>query len=190
MIVPVTLPLSREAIDEILAIASRAPSGVNSQPWQLLFLPGQRAAEAVQLVSQHADALLATTEAATFRECGSLWPLSDRGAPGASAYDDAELLEQFRALEAPLAALCLFDVRLGHGSQLDDGMFLQSIVLLARPRGIRVRVLPAWQLATPVLREPLAIEENCVVLCGLAFDDKANAPADVDAGQPGIIWRE
>jgi nitroreductase len=182
--------LSRDSIDEILAIARRAPSGVNSQPWQLLFLRGRHASEAARLVSENADALLRTTEAATFRECGSLWPVSDSAAPGASAYTDAQLVEQFRALDAPLAALCLFDVRLGHGSQLDDGMFVQSLMLVARTRGIRVRVLPAWQLATPVLREPLAIEANLVVLCALAFDEKDDAPPDVDSGRPGIVWRE
>jgi len=183
-------PLSRESIDDILAIARRAPSGVNSQPWQLLFLHEQRAAEMAQLVSAHADALLRTAEAATFRQCGSLWPLTDGSAPGVSAYDDAQLLEQFRALEAPLAALCLFDVRLGHGSQLDDGMFLQSIALVARDRGIRLRLLPAWQLATPVVRAPLELQENFVVLCGLAFDQKCDALPHADGARPEIIWRE
>jgi nitroreductase len=181
--------LSRESIEDILAIARRAPSGVNSQPWQLLFLPGQRAREAAQLVADNAGALLRTAQAATFRECGSLWPVSDRAAPGAFVCDDAHLLEQFRALDAPMAGLCLFDVRLGHGSQLDDGMFIQSIVLVARARGVRVRVLPAWQLATPVLREPFAIDANLVVLCGLAFGDDGDALPDVDSGQPEIIWR-
>lgn len=181
--------LSRESIDEILAIASRAPSGVNSQPWQLLVLHGQRAAEAAQLVSQNAQALLQTGEAATFRECGSLWPVA-ASAAATPAYTDAQLLEQFRALEAPVAALCLFDVRLGHGSQLDDGMFIQSVVLVARSRGISVRVLPAWQLATPVLREPLALGADLVVLCALAFDEAGVAPAGVDSASPGIIWLE
>ena len=38
-------PVPRETIEEILAVASRAPSGTNTQPWNVWVLTGDAKAE-------------------------------------------------------------------------------------------------------------------------------------------------
>jgi len=183
--------MDKQLLVEILDIAKRAPSGVNSQPWQVLVLSEARTGEAVDAALASAQQIMKTTQAATFADAGSIWPVhAGRGEPSeVPAAAQEEILEEFRALRAPVAALCLVDTRLGHGSQLDYGMFLQAVRLAAQERGIAARALPAWQLATEAIRAPLGLEPHLVVLCGLTMRPGAADLVPASEG-PQVTWLE
>ena len=52
-------PVARETIEEILAVASRAPSGTNCQPWKVYVLQGASRDSLVQKVCDAHDAVYA-----------------------------------------------------------------------------------------------------------------------------------
>jgi nitroreductase len=68
-------PVPRELISEILAIASRAPSGTNTQPWQVYVLQGaSRDALADKVCAAH-DALAADPSLASqFQDSYDYYP--------------------------------------------------------------------------------------------------------------------
>lgn len=165
-----TVPGLKHTFEQILDLARRAPSGVNAQPWQLLVLTQDAAGRLVDLVQANRDHVLAAAV--------------DRF-PAARSED---LAAQITALQAPLAAFCLIDDRLGQGSELDDGLFLQSIRLLAQPRGWDLRVLPVWRAAHDLVSTVVPLLEHQRVLCGLALvpcSSGNEAQANVQ-----VIWVE
>lgn len=172
------MPITEAVVEQILAGASRSPSGVNSQPWQLVLLGRERAAAMARLLADSAGAALQGPQADMFRACGSLWPVAAAPSTPQPAWTDEQVTAQFAALDAPFAAICLIDRRMGHGSHLDYGMFIRSAQLIARERGIAVRALPAWQLATEFVREPLGIEPQFAVICALVFEEEASPAAE------------
>jgi len=44
-------PVPREILEELLGLASQAPSGVNTQPWRVYVLQGERRAEHIKVPS-------------------------------------------------------------------------------------------------------------------------------------------
>lgn len=141
-------PDLRTAFEEILDKARRSPSGVNVQPWQLVVPGPQHLAKLSQAVERNVEHLV--------REARQAWP----------SLSETDLRGQFRALAAPLFALCLIDERLGAGSELDYGMFVQNIRLLASARGLEAQVWPAWSIASQLAAEWIPME-NHRILCAL-----------------------
>jgi nitroreductase len=140
----------RDAFNEILEKARRAPSGVNTQPWQLLVIGPATARKLADVISADSAALLA--------EAARQFPTAR----------EASLHDEFNALHAPLFALCTIDERLGLGSELDYGMFLQNVRLLASAQGLEASVWPAWRAASALVRRVLEMP-NQRVLCALTL---------------------
>ncbi|MGV0678121.1 nitroreductase [Mycolicibacterium fortuitum] len=167
----------RELLDEALALAVRAPSNSNTQPWHVFFATGERR---VRLV----DALLTAVEAAPpaigsaglppqfahlRRESGALV----YGAMGIARDDAAGRWEaqkrNWEFFHAPVAAVVCMHRDFTNVDALGVGMFLQTLLLALNERGIGSCVQVSISFYPDVLREQLGIPEELTVLCGVSI---------------------
>jgi len=172
----------RATIEEILRIASQAPSGSNIQPWRVHLLTGAalerlRGAmrEAFLAGAPHERAYKYYTEPvfepylARQRACG--WGLYGTLGIGRG---DREKSRAYRATNyqffgAPVGMVFTIDRRLELGSWLDYGMFLQSIMVAARGFGLHSCAEASIAEFHPIIREQLAVPDDETVICGIAL---------------------
>jgi nitroreductase len=177
-------PVPRETVERILALASRAPSGTNVQPWKVHVAAG---AVRDRLAQEMTAGYLAHGEEgwkATYKYYPTKWRepyLARRRKLGWDLYGllgigkgDREKTKQqharnFRFFDAPVALVFTIDDDLETGSWLDYGMFLQSVMLAARGFGLDTCPQAAIASAHEVLRRHLPIAPNEVVVCGMSL---------------------
>ncbi|GJG92969.1 nitroreductase [Cupriavidus pauculus] len=187
-------PVPRETIEDILAVASRAPSGTNTQPWKVYVLSGDAKARFC------ADVLTAYDDPerdAKYREEYPYYPrewvdpyLSRRRKVGWDLYslleirreDKARMHEQharnFRFFDAPVGLIFTIDRIMEQGSWLDYGMFLQSIMVAARARGLDTCPQAAFTQFHAIIKQHLLLTEEEMVVCGMSLgyaDERATA---------------
>lgn len=172
-----------QTIRDILEVAARAPSGTNMQPWKVYVVKGERK----QTLS---DAILNSgvrAEKAAWDEY-KYYPdqffepyLSRRRAVGFALYgllgigkrETERMREQhdrnFIFFDAPVGLIFTIDRRLNMGSWIDHGMFLQSIMIAARARGLHTCPQAAFAPYHRQIRPILSIPEDEVVVCGMAL---------------------
>jgi nitroreductase len=149
-------PVPRPLIEDILRVASRAPSGTNAQPWKVYVLQGAVRDELVRQVSDAHEAIRQRPElAAEYREAYDYYPrqwvepyLSRRRHNGWSLYGllgiergdkdrmHAQHHRNYGFFDAPVGLMFTLERVMGQGSLVDYGMFLQNIMLVARARGL------------------------------------------------------
>jgi nitroreductase len=146
-------PVPRATVEEILAVASRAPSGVNTQPWRVTVLTGQAKDTLSRAVlAAYGEAGTASgTNTGEYDYYPSEWvpPYIDRRRKvgwdlysllGITRQDKDRMHTQhgrnYRFFDAPVGLIFTIDRILRQGSWLDYGMFLQNIMLAARARGL------------------------------------------------------
>jgi nitroreductase len=167
-------PVPRELLDEALALAMRAPSNSNIQPWRLFFATGARRDRLVEALGEQA----AQGFPATVGLPESFGPLRQElgalvyGSMGIARHDtEARRTAQLRNWEffrAPLAGVVCMHRDLGLVDSLGVGMFLQTLVLALTERGIGTCVQVSIAHFPDVLREQLDIPDELRPLCGLA----------------------
>jgi nitroreductase len=182
-------PVPREVIEDVLRVASRAPSGNNAQPWKVYVLQGQSLAGLVGKVCSAHDALFANPAlAAEYREEYDYYPrqwispyIERRRENGWSLYgllgitkSDKEKMHaqhnrNFRFFDAPVGLMFTVDRIMGQGSLLDYGMFLQSIMVAARARGLDTCPQAAWNGFSKIILPHLGAEPNEMIVCGMAL---------------------
>lgn len=186
-------PIDREAVEHLLDVAARAPSGTNMQPWRLIALAG---APLEAFRSALAQAALDGTEASARdykyypdpffepyqsrrRKIG--WDLYGHLGIGRGDTEKmrAQMAQNLRFFGAPVGLVCLIDRRLEIGSWIDYGMFLQNIAVAARGRGLDTCHMAIFAQFPGTIRDLLGLGEHDVVLCGVAIghEDTA-APAN------------
>lgn len=186
-------PVPRALVEKLLAVASRAPSGTNIQPWKVRAIAGavkDRVAQAMLHVCRtegesamkppfpYYPSKWREPYLARRRKVG--WDLY--GLLGITREDKAGLARQhwrnFAFFDAPVALVFTMDRDLETGSWLDYGMFLQNVMLAARAEGLDTCPQAAISNAHEILRRELAIPEGEFVVCGMslgyAADDKVN----------------
>jgi len=186
-------PVPRALVEKVLAIASRAPSGTNIQPWKVRVLAG---AVKARLAKAMTETYLSEGEAA-FKAPYNYYPVNWRdpylarrrkvgwdlyGLLGLKREDKAGMAQQharnFLFFDAPVAMIFTMDADLELGSWLDYGMFLQNVMLAARGEGLDTCPQAAIANAHLILRRELAIPETENIVCGMSFgyarDDKVN----------------
>ena len=169
-------------IREIIQRAARAPSGANSQPWNIAVLQG----EAKQRLQQRIESGFRQGNRGKMDYCyyPQIWrePYKARrqacgfqlyDAVGITKNDKQRRLEQwaqnYRAFDAPVMLIFLIDDVLETGSYMDYGMFLQSIMLLAIEEGLATCPQAALGEYPHIVRDELSLSENVRVLCGMAL---------------------
>jgi nitroreductase len=178
-------PVSRATVEQILSIATRAPTGVNLQPWRVRVLTGdslRRLTDALLDAHNHPDPQAPHDWE---YECyPTEWPalyLERRRHLGKQLYnllgipkgDSARMHVQhgrnYTFFDAPVGMIFTIDKVLGQGQWLDYGMFLQNITVLARSAGLDTCVQAAFGMFPRIVRPLLGIPETELVLCGMAL---------------------
>jgi LAO/AO transport system ATPase len=174
-------PVSRETVEQILAVARHAPSSNNTQPWRVYALAGTAKDRLCTAVAAAYDAGLAQPADRYYPEMWIEPYLARRRKLGWALYsllgiersDKAAMRSQQRRnylfFDAPVGLIFSVDRRLERGSLLDYGMFLQNVMLAARARGLDTCVQASWQPFAPLVARELALPENESVLCGMAL---------------------
>ncbi len=175
-------PVAPDTVRALLAIAARAPSGSNIQPWRVHVLTGA----ALQRVGGALTALFdaGAPEAREYQYYPRAWRapyLERRRAVGWSLYELAgvrrgdrvggqkQRARNFVFFDAPVALVFTIDGDLEQGSWLDYGMFLQSVMVAARGFGLDTCPQAAIADYPAALRDALAIPADQTIVCGMAL---------------------
>ncbi len=178
-----------EAIREILALASRAPSGSNTQPWKVYVLRGASRDQLVAKVCAAHDALRADPAlAAEYREEYDYYPekwvspyIDRRRENGWGLYGllgigkgdkdkmHAQHQRNFRFFDAPVGLMFTLDRIMGRGSLVDYGMFLENIMLAARARGLHTCPQAAWNGFAKIILPHIGAGPDEMLVCGMAL---------------------
>jgi nitroreductase len=182
-------PVDRAVLMEVLELAGRAPSGTNTQPWKVYVLQGAQRAKLVRQVCAAHDALAANPAlAAEYGEAYDYYPEKwvspyiDRrrecgfglyGVLGIGKGDKARMHEQhqrnFRFFDAPVGLMFTIDKVMGRGSLLDYGMFLQTLMIAARSRGLHTCPQAAWNGFARIILPLVGAGENEMLVCGMSL---------------------
>ncbi len=191
--------VSRELITEILQVASRAPSGTNTQPWKVYVLQGATRDGLIDKVCAAHEAIRANPEVAKqyvepYDYYPTQWvsPYIDRrrengwslyGLLGIGKGDRVPMHEQqqrnFKFFDAPVGLMFTLDPIMGRGSLLDYGMFMQNIMVAARARGLHTCAQAAWNAFHSIILPHIGAGENEMLVCGMSLgyadaSDKVN----------------
>ena len=189
-----------ETLREIVGVARHAPSGSNIQPWFVHVLTGatlRRVGAAIQHAFlsdepgherdyEYYTDPIEEPYLARRRQCG--WGLYGTLGIGRG---DREKSKTYRARNydffgAPVGLVFTIDRRLEIGSWLDYGMFLQTIMLAARSRGLHTCSEAAIASYPDIVRRALRIGDDNIVICGMAMG-YADAEDVVNTFQPPRI---
>ena len=175
-------PVERETVERLLAVASRAPSGTNIQPWKVTVVAGAAKAALSAAVLEAYDGgenpereynyyPLEFTEVHLARRRKIGWDLY--GLLGIAKGEKDKMHTQHRRnfmfFDAPVGLVFTIDRALQIGSWLDYGMFLQNIMVAARGLGLHTCPQAAFANYHVLIREQLGIPEDEVVICGMSL---------------------
>ena len=190
------LAVNRETILEILSLASRAPSGTNTQPWKVYVVQGKARDALVDEVCAAHDAIYADPAlAAQFVDDYDYYPtqwvspfIERRRENGWGLYKllgiergekdkmHAQHQRNYQYFDAPVGLVFTASRKMGRGSLLDYGMFLQNFMLAARARGLDTCPQGAWNgFSSIVKRHVGALADEMMVTCmALGFADPSD----------------
>ena len=191
--------VSRELITEILQVASRAPSGTNTQPWKVYVLQGatrdslvDKVCAAHEAMRGNPDVAKQYTEQYDYYPAQWVSPYIDRrrengwslyGLLGIGKADKDRMHEQqlrnFKVFDAPVGLMFTIDPIMGRGSLFDYGMFVQNIMLAARARGLHTCPQAAWNGFHSIILPHIGAGEGEMMVCGMSLgyadeSDKVN----------------
>jgi len=196
-------PVPRETIEDILRVAARAPSGTNTQPWHVTVLTGdaktglsakiQAVYDDPQVLAQHREeyAYYPTEWVSPFierrRKVG--WDLYSL--LGIEKTDKAGMHRQhgrnYEFFGAPVGLIFSIDRGLRQGSWLDYGMFLQSVMVAARGRGLDTCPQAAFMRFHRIIMEHIDAPPGQMLVCGMSLghaDTAATANQLVTVREP------
>lgn len=178
-----------ETIQDILQLASRAPSGTNTQPWKVYVLRGSSRDSLVEKVCAAHESLRADPSlAAEYREEYDYYPeqwvspyIDRRRENGWGLYGllgitkgdkdrmHAQHQRNFRFFDAPVGLMFTLDRVMGRGSLVDYGMFLENIMLAARARGLHTCPQAAWNGFAKIILPHIGAGPEEMLVCGMAL---------------------
>jgi nitroreductase len=182
-------PVPRPALEQILEVAARAPSGTNTQPWRVYVLQGASRDGLVAKVSAAHDAIYADpARAAEYREEYDYYPrkwvspyIDRRRENGWGLYGllgiakgekdkmHAQHHRNFSFFDAPVGLMFTMDRVLERGSLVDYGMFLQNIMVAARAHGLHTCPQAAWNGFAKIILPHIGAGADEMVVCGMAL---------------------
>lgn len=174
--------VTREQIEHLLEVARYAPSGSNTQPWQVYVVAG----EVKSAVSAAIVADLQTNEERQDREY-QYYPLewyepylARRRACGWGLYNSLNIqrgeadkmktqrTRNFTFFDAPVGLFFTMSRGLETGSYMDVGMFVQSFMVAARGLGLDTCAQAAFANYHELIRPLVGITDDEILICGLA----------------------
>jgi len=176
-------PVPQQTVRTILDGARRAPSGGNLQPWHVHVLTGRVLAEFRAMIQERMHAhprgegseyhvyppeLKEPYRSRRFK-CGE-----DMYATiGVPREDRPARLRQFarnyQFFDAPVGMFICVDRQMGPPQWSDLGMYLQTVMLLAREHGLHTCPQEAWAVWHAAVTSFLSLPAELMVFCGLSL---------------------
>jgi nitroreductase len=178
-------PVAHEVVRDILRVASRAPSGTNTQPWRVTVLTGGARAElSRRILAAYDDPDQRSRHTEEYAYYPTQWvsPYLERrrkvgwdlyGLLGIVRGDHERMHRQhgrnYRFFDAPVGLIFTIGRVLQQGSWLDYGMFLQNVMVAARARGLDTCPQAAFTPFHRVIEEFLGLPPGEMVVCGMSM---------------------
>jgi nitroreductase len=187
-------PVPRQTVEDILAVASRAPSGVNRQPWKVTVLSGAAKDSLSRRILAAHDANKGSlgADVGEYDYYPTEWvsPYLERRRKigwdlyallGIAKTDKDRMHAQhgrnYSFFGAPVGLIFSIDRGQPQGSWLDYGMFLENVMIAARGRGLDTCPQAAFIGYHEIIAEHLALPAGEMVVCGMSL-------GHADAGAP------
>jgi nitroreductase len=194
-------PVPRELIEEILGLAMRSPSSLNSQPWNFAVITGK---PLDRIREGNVERILAgAPDSREFRRGGEfLGAHRERqvgvakqlfAAMGIDRDDKARrkdwVLRGFRQFGAPVSIIITYDRELADGDDatFDCGAVTTALVNAAWSRGLGCVINSQGIMQSPVVREHAGIADDQVIMKAVAMgwpDESFPANAVVSQRKP------
>ena len=178
-------PVPRAVIEDILAVAARAPSGTNTQPWQVHVLTGDaKDALSRDIRAAYDDPVERERHTEPYAYYPTTWrsPYIERRRKvgwdlysllGIGKADKARMHEQharnYAFFGAPVGLMFTVDSVLEQGSWLDYGMFLQNVMVAARARGLDTCPQAAFTQFHRIIARHLGLGDGQTLVCGMSL---------------------
>lgn len=182
-------PVETQTIKDILAVASRAPSGTNTQPWKVYVVTGlkrdemiERVCQAQIEVQQHPELAKQYTETFAYYPENWISPYIDRRREngwglygllniqkGEKEKMAAQQLRNYQLFDAPVALFFTVNKAMGIGSKMDISMMIQNVMVAAKARGLDTCPQAAWNHFHPIVLEVLGAKEDEELVCTVAL---------------------
>ena len=178
-------PVPRAAVERILAVASRAPSGTNTQPWKVYVLTGEPLqALSRRLVAAYDDPDERARHSEEYAYYPTEWrsPYIDRRRKvgwdlysllGIAKTDKARMHAQHRRnyefFGAPVGLMFTIDRIMRQGSWLDYGMFLEAVMVAARAQGLDTCPQAAFTPFHRLVVEAIGAPAEEQLVCGMSL---------------------
>lgn len=191
-------PVPRPVVERILEVASRAPSGTNTQPWNVYVLTGDAKQElSRRIVAAYDDPAEAATHTEEYAYYPTEWrsPFIERrrkvgwdlyGLLGIGKADKARMHAQhtrnYEFFGAPVGLMFTIDRIMRQGSWLDFGMFLQSVMVAARGHGLDTCPQAAFTQFHRIIMPTIGAAPNEQLVCGMSL-----GYADPDAIENSLV---
>lgn len=185
-------PVAEELIRDVLQTAGHAPSGSNIQPWNVYVLTGEALEQALQSIQGRLySGEMETPEFPTYPEplaepyrerratCGERMytalgiPREDKGAR------IQQVMRNYQFFGAPVGIIITMDSSMGESQALDIGIFAQTLMLVAKERGLDTCPQVSWTLWPKAVKEAIDIpgDEKIMVGISIGYGD-ADAPVN------------
>jgi nitroreductase len=178
-------PVPRRVIEDILQVAARAPSGTNTQPWRVYVLTGTaKESLSAKLRAAYDDPAERARHTEEYAYYPTEWvpPYIDRrrkvgwdlyGLLGIAKTDKAGMHAQHRRnydfFGAPVGLMFTIERVMRQGSWLDFGMFLQSLMIAARGRGLDTCPQAAFTQFHRIVIEHVGAAAGEQLVCGMSL---------------------
>ncbi len=182
-------PVPRALLEQILEVASRAPSGTNTQPWKVYVLQGASRDSLIEKICTAHDAVRANPELAkNYKEEYDYYPtqwispfIDRRRENGWSLYGllgigkadkdkmHAQHQRNYKFFDAPVGLMFTVNRVMGRGSMLDVGMLLQNVMVSARGHGLHTCPQAAWNGFANIIMPHIGAGEDEMLVCGMSL---------------------
>ena len=182
-------PVDTQSIKDILTVASRAPSGTNTQPWKVYVVTGDTRAQLIDNIFAAKQAIaddpsLADKFQETYPYYPTEWisPFIDRrrengwglyGLLGIQKGDKEKMAAQqdrnFKLFDAPVGLFFTVNKVMGTGSKMDIAMMIQNVMIAAKARGLDTCPQAAFNHFHPVVLETIGAGDDEELVCTVAL---------------------
>jgi len=180
---PTAVP--RQEIEAMLDVARHCASGVNTQPWQVHVLTGavkERVSAAILATYENPARLAEQDEPYDYYPTEWVSPYVDRRrkvgwdlysllgiAKGDKPRMHAQHARNYRFFDAPVGLIFTIDRVMQQGSFLDYGMFLQSLMVAARARGLDTCPQAAFTTFHRIIAKEIGLADSQRLVCGMSL---------------------
>ena len=172
-------PIPDSLIKDLMTKASRSPSGGNLQPWKIFVVNKKSMDDFLEFQANWTQPESPAYDIyppklkepyRTYRYDLGEQMYSLLGIPR----DDkdarlTQVLKNFNFFGAPVGIFCFIDKSMGPPQWSDLGMFLQTLMLLAKEAGLDTCAQEAWSIKQDSVKKFLGAEENLMLFCGMAI---------------------